>query len=119
MQRAVCASGPVEDEAVRASARAALAAWGRLAVFGDGSGGGSGSEEEKRSRNGGVSSSSPSSTSSSSGPVELLERTERDIEELLRDGVTRGGGGGGGGEYTKKLREPPFLSSQKKHISFS
>lgn len=103
VQRAVCASGPVEDEAVRASARAALAAWGRVAIFGDG-----GSEEERRNGGGGVSPSSD--------PLELLERTERDIEELLRDGMTKGGGGG---EYTKKLRAPPFLSSQKKHVSFS
>jgi len=110
VQRMVCASGPVEDGAVRASARAALAAWGRLTIFGDGGGGGGGEEER---RNGGRGVSSPSPPSSS--PDELLERTERDIEELLSDGMTKGGGGG---EYTKKLRAPPFLSSQRKHISF-
>lgn len=103
VQRAVCASGPVEDEAVRASARAALAAWGRLAVFGDGVSAGGGGEGG--SGGGGEKEA-----------LSLLERTERDIEELLRDGMTRGGGGG---EYTKKLREPPLLSTQKKHICFS
>ncbi len=117
VQRAVCAGGPVEDEAVRASARAALAAWGRVAVFGDGSSrSGEEEEEEERRRNGDKGVSSSSSSSSSLGPSDLLERTERDIEELLRDGMTSGGGGG---EYTKKLRAPPFLSSQRKHISFS